>query len=104
MITIYFKTTQISIKFLEQCILPRIIPVSKSVAVVNINFVRHPTRVVWVRVVWTGAVCVDIFRDERCPRWELSCGGLSVWELSVQVRVVSVGVFHLAPISYGFIS
>ena len=43
MIAIYFKTTQITIKFLEQCILPRIILVPKSVAVVNINFVRHPT-------------------------------------------------------------
>ena len=43
MITIYFKTTPIIIKFLEQCILPRIMPVSKSDAGVNINFVRHPT-------------------------------------------------------------
>ena len=39
----YFKTTPIIIRFLEQCILPRIMPVSKSVDVVNINFVRHPT-------------------------------------------------------------
>ena len=43
MITIYFETTQITIKFLEQCIMPRIMPVSKSVAVVNINFVRNPS-------------------------------------------------------------
>ena len=43
MMTIYFKTTQITIKFLKQLILPRIMPVSKSVAVVNINCVRHQT-------------------------------------------------------------
>ena len=28
-------------KFLELCILPRIMPVSKCLFVVNINFVRH---------------------------------------------------------------
>ena len=43
MITIYFKTTPIIIKFLEQCILPRIMPVAKSLFVVNINFLRHHT-------------------------------------------------------------
>ena len=43
MIRICFKTTPIIMKFLEQGILPRIMPVSKSVFVVNINFVRHPT-------------------------------------------------------------
>ena len=43
MIRIYFKTTPIIIKFLEQCILPRIMPVSKCVFVININFVRHHT-------------------------------------------------------------
>jgi len=41
LITIYFKTTPIIIMFLEQCILPRIMPVSKCLFVVNINFVRH---------------------------------------------------------------
>ena len=44
MITIYFKTTQITIKFLEQCILSRIMLVSKTDAVVNKNFIRHPTK------------------------------------------------------------
>ena len=43
LIKIYFKTTQITIKFHEQCILPRIMPVSKSLFVVNINFVWHHT-------------------------------------------------------------
>jgi len=37
------QTTQITKKFLEQYLLPRIMLVSKCVAVVNINFVRHPT-------------------------------------------------------------
>ena len=46
MITIYFKTNSIIIKFLEQCILPRIMPVSKCIFVVSINFVRHHTIVV----------------------------------------------------------
>ena len=43
MIRIYFETTRIIIKFLEQCILPWIMLVSKYVFVVNINFVRHHT-------------------------------------------------------------
>ena len=46
MIRIYFKTTPITIKFLEQCILPRIKLISKCVFVVNINFVRHQTTTV----------------------------------------------------------
>jgi len=41
LITIYFKTTPIIIMFLEQCILPRIMPMSKCLFVFNINFVRH---------------------------------------------------------------
>ena len=43
MITIYFKTTPIIIKFLDQCIFPRIMPVSNCLFVVNIHFVRHHT-------------------------------------------------------------
>ena len=43
MIRVYLKTTPIVIKFLEQCIFPRIMLVSKCVFVVNINFVRHQT-------------------------------------------------------------
>ena len=46
MITIYFKTTPIIIKFLEQGILPRKMAVSKCLFVVSINFVRHHTIVV----------------------------------------------------------
>ena len=44
LITIYFKTTPIIFKFFEQCILPRIMPLSKCLFVVNINFVRHHTK------------------------------------------------------------
>ena len=44
MITIYFKTTLIIIKFLEQCILPRIMPVSNCLFVVIINLIRHQTK------------------------------------------------------------
>ena len=42
--TIYFKTTPIIIKFLKQCILPRIMPVSNCLFVVIINLVRHHTK------------------------------------------------------------
>ena len=61
MIRIYFKTTPIIIKFLEQCILSMKMPVSKYVFVVNINFVRHHTIRGNLAVVFTG-VLIEIVK------------------------------------------